>query len=156
QRMLSQNRKALGRMMVLLLMIAIGGWSSEAVAQDFTLGATPLAPSPVNRGSSAVATITVAPLGGFNQAVVLTVNFPAGTTCTFNPASVLPAGNVGTSTLTIATTTSTPDASTLTITGTAAAGSRTTSLSLTAQAAPVIAAGAAAGCTPVHVQTMRA
>src|SRR5690348_11013726 len=118
QIMPSQNERVIGRLIVLVLMSFIFGWSSQAAAQDFTLGSTPLAPSPVNQGSSAVATIAVSSLNGFNQAVALSVECPDGTTCTFNPASVTPpAGNVITSTLTIATTASTPTSSTLTVTG---------------------------------------
>src|ERR1051326_6187949 len=136
-----QSKKVIGRVIVLLLVGFLCGSGSRAVGQDFTLGSTPLAPSPVTKGSSAVSTITVTLLDGFNQAVALTVECPADTTCTFNPASVAPAGNVGTSILTIVTTSSTPDSTTLTVTGTAAGLSRTTSLPLTAQAAPPAVGG---------------
>lgn len=147
----SHNERVIGRLIVLVLMNFIFGWSSQAAAQDFTLGSTPLAPSPVNQGSSAVATITVSSLNGFNQAVALSVECPAGTTCTFNPASVTPpAGNVITSTLTIATTASTPTSNTLTVTGSSGGISRTTALILNAQAAPVAVPMAAGSRVPLR------
>lgn len=148
--MQNENKKVTGRVVLPLLVIVICGWGYQAVAQDFTLGATPLVPSPVNRGSSSASTITVAPLGGFNQTVVLSIQCPAGTGCAFNPASVTPAGNVAISTLTVTTSGTTPEVSTLSVTGTAGGVSRTLSLSLSVQAPP-----AGGGGARVEMSTLR-
>jgi hypothetical protein len=78
------------------------------VTPDFSLDVPPPAPAAVSPGQSAVSTVTVTSLGGFNSAVSLTCSVqPAPSlapTCSLNPASATPAadGSV-TSTLTIST-----------------------------------------------------
>lgn len=55
-------------------------------------------------GQSGKATFTVTPMNGFNSAVTFACSgLPAEATCTFNPASVTPNGNLITSTLTVST-----------------------------------------------------
>jgi len=78
--------------------------------QDFTLSQT--APSPplasITAGQSAAYTVTVTPLNGFNQVVLLgcsSASLPQGTTCTFSPPGLTLNGTTpGTSTLTVTTT----------------------------------------------------
>ena len=131
------NQKNLFAWLTALVIVigACGGGAPQAIAQNFTIGATPLAPSPVIRGGSSTSTITVTALGGFDQTVILSHDCQAGTTCTFNPPSVTPAGNTVFSTLTVVTSAATPDTSTLTITGTSGPLSRATSLTVSTQAA---------------------
>jgi hypothetical protein len=77
---------------------------------DYTLTATPSGTS-VKSGSNATYTISVNPINGFNEPVLLSCppgfpGIPVGTTCYWNPPSVVPSGVVGstvTSTLTITT-----------------------------------------------------
>jgi trimeric autotransporter adhesin len=74
-------------------------------AQAFSLSASPTSAS-VSPGAGASYTISVTPLGGFNAAVSLSCGtLPAGTACSFAPASVTPGGSAAiTSTLTVSTT----------------------------------------------------
>lgn len=81
----------------------IGGPCSTTGAAPFTLGATPTQLS-VSAGNSATTTITVTPNAGFNQPVSFSCgNLPVGAACSFNPATVTPAGAPITTTLTITT-----------------------------------------------------
>jgi sugar lactone lactonase YvrE len=75
---------------------------------DFTIAASPTSLT-INKGSSGNSTLTLAPLGQFNQTIKLTCSgAPANTTCTIAPTSVtLDGTNNGTATLTIQTTSST-------------------------------------------------
>jgi len=77
---------------------------TTVVAADFSLALNSTSGS-VSQGSSVTSTITITPLGGFNQQVNLTCSgLPARTLCTFSPTSVTPSGtNVAASTLTIKT-----------------------------------------------------
>ncbi len=92
---------------------SIGQSSSIALSiffQDFTLSQT--APSPplasITAGQSATYTVTVTPLNGFNQVVLLgcsSASLPQDTTCTFSPPGLTLNGTTpGTSTLTVTTT----------------------------------------------------
>jgi hypothetical protein len=68
---------------------------------DFTL-ALDNSSLAVKHGSSGTATVTIAPLSGFNSAVTLAcTGLPTGVTCAFSPASLTPAGSSLTSTLTV-------------------------------------------------------
>jgi hypothetical protein len=82
---------------------------TAAVAPDFTIGATALAPATLAAGTSSTSTISIAPVNGFTAAVALTCTVaPAATrgpTCAFGPASVT--GGTGNSTLTVSTTAAT-------------------------------------------------
>jgi hypothetical protein len=70
---------------------------------DFSISASGLSPATVTAGSSAIATITIAPAGTFSGSITLSCSgLPSGANCSFSPAS-LPNGS-GTSTLTITTT----------------------------------------------------
>lgn len=66
---------------------------------DFSISASPSSLT-VNKGSSGTSTITLVPLGGFNNPINLTISgCPTGTTCTVNPTTVNMDGtNNGTST----------------------------------------------------------
>lgn len=82
------------------------GGSSGSVAPDFALTASNAAGT-VSPGAAATTTLTVAPSGGFAQAVTLSCSgLPATAGCAFSPASVTPSGSPVTSTLTINTTAS--------------------------------------------------
>ena len=98
------------RPFVFVLMILLVA-SGAAVAQaDFTLSVSPLNPSAVDPGVSAIATVTVSPLNGFSGSVALqcpTIS-PAlknGPSCSFTTPSVDPPA---TPTLTVGTTAATP------------------------------------------------
>jgi uncharacterized membrane protein len=81
----------------------IGGTCSTASAVPFTLGAAPNQLS-VPAGQSASTTITVTPNAGFTQPVSFSCgNLPVGAACSFNPATVTPAGGPVNTTLTIST-----------------------------------------------------
>jgi hypothetical protein len=77
---------------------------------DYSLAATPSGTT-VTAGNNATYTITVTPTNGFNEPVLLSCppaypGIPIGTTCFWNPPSVVPSGTIGstvTSTLTITT-----------------------------------------------------
>jgi probable HAF family extracellular repeat protein len=69
----------------------------------FTLGASP-SQLTVSAGNSGTTTITVTPDAGFNQPVTFSCgNLPVGAACSFNPATVTPAGGPVNTTLTITT-----------------------------------------------------
>jgi probable HAF family extracellular repeat protein len=81
----------------------IGGPCSTTGVAPFTLGASPNQLT-VSAGNSATSTITVTPNAGFTQPVSFSCgNLPVGTACSFNPATVTPAGGPVNTTLTIAT-----------------------------------------------------
>ena len=74
-----------------------------AASPDFTVALNPTSGS-VTRGLSATTTVTLTPIGGFNQMVSLTCSgLPDGASCGFSPASVTVNGSAATSTLTIST-----------------------------------------------------
>jgi hypothetical protein len=93
---------------------------------DFSIGAAPASQS-IPRGGTASYAVSIAPSGGFTDAVTLSVSgLPIGAIASFspNPTST-------TSTLSVRTTTTTkPGTFTLTIFGTAAALTRTTAVTL--------------------------
>ncbi len=82
----------------------IGGpCSTGGGTTPFTLGATPNQIT-VAAGGSGTSTITVTPNAGFTQPVSFSCgNLPVGAACSFNPATVTPAGAPITTTLTITT-----------------------------------------------------
>jgi probable HAF family extracellular repeat protein len=81
----------------------IGGPCSTAGAATFTLGAAPNQLT-VSAGNSGSTTITVTPNAGFAQPVSFSCgNLPVGAACSFNPATVTPAGAPINTTLTITT-----------------------------------------------------
>lgn len=82
----------------------IGGpCSTTGGTAPFTLGATPNQIT-VAAGGSGTSTITVTPNAGFTQPVSFSCgNLPVGAACSFNPATVTPAGAPITTTLTITT-----------------------------------------------------
>ncbi len=70
---------------------------------DFTLSVSPSSLT-VARGQSASTSVTASAMNGFSRAVAFScTGLPAGTTCTFSPPSVDPAGKSATATLTIST-----------------------------------------------------
>jgi hypothetical protein len=73
-------------------------------APDFTVSVSP-ATATITAGQSAVATITVTPVGGYNGTVIFTCGpLPDEATCTFAPSSVTSSnGKATTSTLTVTT-----------------------------------------------------
>jgi hypothetical protein len=73
-------------------------------APDFTVSVSPQTDT-ITAGQSAVATITVTPVGGYNGTVTFTCGaLPSETTCTFAPSSVTSSnGKAATSTLTVTT-----------------------------------------------------
>jgi hypothetical protein len=74
---------------------------------DFSVAVTP-STATVTAGGSATIQVSLAPTGGFNQAVSFACSgLPANSTCSFSPATVTPSGTAAaTTTLTIATGTS--------------------------------------------------
>ncbi|MGZ4816383.1 MAG: choice-of-anchor D domain-containing protein, partial [Terriglobales bacterium] len=76
---------------------------------DFTISAAPTTIT-VTRGNSGSSTLTLTPLGGFNQSINLTCSgYPTGSSCTIVPNPVPMDGiSSQTATLTIQTTSSTP------------------------------------------------
>jgi len=104
-------------------------WASQSVTPDFTLTASP-ALQTVTAGGGTTYTATAAPFNGFTGAVGLTVSgLPAGTTGSFNPASI--SGGSGNSALTVTTSGSTSAGSyTLTITGTNGSLTHSTTVTL--------------------------
>jgi len=78
----------------------------EIFFQDFTISASP-AIEAVSSGASTIYTVTVSPINGFNQPVVLSCPsslLPQGVTCLASPATVTPNGGAFTSQLTVSTT----------------------------------------------------
>jgi hypothetical protein len=74
--------------------------------QDFTISASP-AIQAVSSGASTIYTVTVSPIHGFNQPVVLSCpssTLPQGVSCIASPASVTPNGGAVTSNVTVSTT----------------------------------------------------
>jgi subtilisin-like proprotein convertase family protein len=102
---------------------------------DFSLAAAPNSGS-VNPGGSVTSTVTATLTNGSAQTVNLSASgLPAGTTATFNPASITSAG--GSSTMTIATSGTTPAGTyTVTITGTGTSVTRSTTYTLTVNGPP--------------------
>ncbi|CUS34680.1 hypothetical protein [Candidatus Nitrospira nitrificans] len=81
----------------------IGGPCSTTGAAPFTLGASPNQLT-VAAGNNGTSTITVTPNSGFTQPVTFSCSgLPQGAACSFNPATVTPAGAPITTTLTITT-----------------------------------------------------
>jgi hypothetical protein len=76
----------------------------QAVPPSFAIGASPASAS-VTAGQSTTTTITVTPVGGFNQQVSFAcTGLPSGGSCSFSPTTVTPNGTAAaTTTLTIAT-----------------------------------------------------
>lgn len=76
--------------------ISSSGTASGTAQQDFSIAATPSSFT-VTAGQSAVATIAITALGGFNGAIAFTptscVGLPSAATCSFSPASVSGSGN---------------------------------------------------------------
>jgi len=69
---------------------------------DFSLKLNPTVFSATTR-QSGVATVTVSPLNGFNEAVSFSCSeLPAGAACSFTPATVTPSSAPATTTLTVA------------------------------------------------------
>jgi hypothetical protein len=104
------------------------------VASDFSLSASPGSLS-IAVGASDSSTISTAVTSGSAQTVTMSASgAPAGTTVSFNPASVTAGGS---STMTVAVgLTASPGSYTITVTGTGAAASHATSVVLTVQAPP--------------------
>jgi len=74
--------------------------------EDFTLSAYPAVNS-VQSGASTIYTVTVTPINGFNQPVVISCPsslLPQGAACNATPPSVEPTGGAATSLLTVSTT----------------------------------------------------
>jgi hypothetical protein len=97
----------------------------------FSIGASPTSVS-VAQGASGTSTLSTTVSGGFNSAISLSASgAPAGTTVSFNPASIAAPGS-GSSTMTMAVGASTAAGTyTITATGTGGAITHTASVSLT-------------------------
>jgi hypothetical protein len=88
------------------------GYSTSAIgAAQYTLNLPPPAFAlganagslTINSGGQGNVTLTVTPQNGFNSAVTFACSGqPSSVTCSFNPATVTPAGSAGTTTLTFA------------------------------------------------------
>ena len=104
-------------------------YSTVVPATDFTLSASPASGTAV-AGSAATTTVTTTAIGGDSETVNLSASgLPAGTTASFNPATVSPGGS---STLTLSTSTATPAGSyPIAITGTGTSNTHTTTYTLT-------------------------
>jgi hypothetical protein len=101
-------------------------------ANDFSISANPSSVSAA-QGGTATSTIATMVTSGSAQSVSLSASgTPAGTTATFNPASVT-AGNSATLTLAVGASTA-PGTYTITVTGTGTSATHTTSVSLTVTA----------------------
>jgi hypothetical protein len=101
----------------------------SSVASDFSMSASPNSVS-VAQGGSGTSTISTAVTSGSAQSVALSASgLPAGTTVSFNPASV----NAGSSSsMTVAVGSSTaPGTYSVTVTGTGSSATHTTAVSLT-------------------------
>jgi Bacterial Ig domain len=103
-------------------------------APDFSVSVSPGSQT-VTAGSSAITSVSVGSLNGFNGSVNLSASgLPSGTTAAFSPATVV---GSGASTLTIKTTVGTPTGPhEITITGTSGAGTRSTTYTLKVSPAP--------------------
>src|SRR6267378_3708276 len=103
-------------------------------AGDYTLSASPSSLSVV-QGTSAISTITVTPLNGFNSSVSLSASgLPSGVTASFNPVST-----ASTSTLTLtASSMATTGTVTVTVTGTEGSLTKTTTISLAIRLIPTL------------------
>ena len=102
---------------------------------DFTLGASPSS-FLLTQGTQATATLTLAPIAGFNTTVALSCSgFPSGSSCSVSPTSVNVGGaNPTTATITVQTTASTPTGNyTLKLTGTSSIVTRNSFVGLTVQ-----------------------
>ena len=99
---------------------------------NFTLSASPNSLT-VTQGASAISTITVNPLNGFNGSVAFSASgMPGGVTVSFSATST-----TSTSTLTLtASSTATTGTVTVTITGTSGSLTKTTTISLTVRVLP--------------------
>jgi len=105
---------------------------------DFTISASPSSLT-IAQGQSGTSTITVTSVGGFTDAIALSISgVPSGVTATFDPTSVSPpSGGSATSTLTLAVSASAALGTyPLAVTGTSGTLSHTTSISLTVSGAP--------------------
>ncbi|HKC82957.1 MAG TPA: hypothetical protein VKD46_03055, partial [bacterium] len=100
---------------------------------DFSIGASPSSVS-VAQGASGTSTISTAVTSGSAQTVSLSASGqPAGTTVSFNPASVT-AGASSTMTVSVGSSTA-PGSYTITVTGTGTSATHTTTVALTVTAA---------------------
>ena len=105
---------------------------TAAAASDFSISASPSSLG-IAQGVSGTSTIATAVTSGSAQTVSLTANGqPAGTTVSFNPASVT-AGGSSTMTVAVGATTA-PGSYTITVTGTGTSATHTTSVALTVTA----------------------
>lgn len=77
---------------------------TQTVNENFTVATNPSTLT-ITHGQSGTSTITVAPVGGASTVAIVfsCTGLPAGSTCTFNPASVTPGSNPATTVLTIQT-----------------------------------------------------
>jgi uncharacterized protein (TIGR03118 family) len=89
------------------LFSAIAANATPAPTSDFNISASP-STSTISAGQTASFTVMLGGLNGFNSAVALTCSGqPANSTCSFSPASVMPAsGGTTTSMMTISTSSS--------------------------------------------------
>ena len=77
-------------------------WTYQQLAPNFSLASDANALT-IGAGGQGTVTLTVTPKHGFSAAVTFScTGLPAGTTCSFNPASVTPAGSAVKTQLTIA------------------------------------------------------
>ena len=112
-------------------------------AQDFRLSASPASVT-INQGSQGTSTITSTISGGFNSSISLSASgAPAGTTLSFNPATI-PAPGSGSSTLTMTVGSSTPTGTYyITVAGNGGGLQRYVQIQLTVIPPPDFAIGAA-------------
>jgi hypothetical protein len=78
--------------------------ASAGGAADYSLAASPKSGT-VTAGGSMNFMLTVTPANGFSNMVSFSCAAPTGITCTFNPATVTPAGGLANTTLTVTTST---------------------------------------------------
>lgn len=106
------------------LLYALAGLPSSV---GYILSASPASVG-VLKGNSGTSIITSTPTGGFDSAIALSANAPAGVTVTFNPTSIAASG---TSTMTMTVGSSTPRGTyTITLTGTSGNTTETTTVFL--------------------------
>ncbi len=108
--------------------VLVTSWPSFDPTPRFSVGGSPIIVSPP--GQPGTSTVTVSMINGFSGTVNLTcaAGLPAGTSCSFSPASL---SATGTSTLTVTTASTTPvGTSNITITGTSGATTKNDSISL--------------------------